>query len=235
MSVLLPGAALLFGLLAGVVVDGRIRRAATAEALRPGSGPPLDRHLDGGAWRRLLVPLLAGASCLLAALRWEGDLVLVPFLFFLPLLAGLAVVDLHTRRLPNALTGPALLGGLLLVIGVGVVEGDVSTTVTALAAGGLLFAVLLVLNLIRPSGMGMGDVKVAGLSGLFVGLLGLGPALLAVVLAAVLAWLVGLGLIVGRRITWRTPVPFGPWLAVGALVAVLAGPQLVRVYLSALS
>ena len=235
MSVLLPAAALLFGLLAGVVVDGRIRRAATAEALRPGSGPPLDRHLDGGAWRRLLVPLLAGASCLLAALRWEGDLVLVPFLFFLPLLAGLAVVDLHTRRLPNVLTGPALLGGLLLVIGVGVVEGDVSTTVTALAAGGLLFAVLLVLNLIRPSGMGMGDVKVAGLSGLFVGLLGLGPALLAVVLAAVLAWLVGLGLIVGRRITRRTPVPFGPWLAVGALVAVLAGPQLVQVYLSALS
>jgi hypothetical protein len=97
--------AIIFGVLAGIAVDARIRSAATRE------GSPLDRHLDGGRWRRLLVPLLAGVSCLSAALRWGSDPVLIPFLFFLPLLAGLAMVDLHTRRLPNVLTGPALLGG----------------------------------------------------------------------------------------------------------------------------
>lgn len=239
MTALVPVLATGFGLVAGTVVDVRIRRVAAAEARagRPAGSdsPPLDRHLDGGRWRVLLVPVLAGGSCLLAALRWQSDPVLIPFLFFLPLLAGLAVVDLHTRRLPNALTGPALLGGLALVIGTGVVEGEGSTTVTALVAGLLLFGALLVLNLFRPAGMGMGDVKVAGLIGLFVGLLGLGPALLALVLSAVLAWLAGLGLIAGRRITRSTPVPFGPWLAVGALAAVLAGPQLVRAYVNALS
>jgi leader peptidase (prepilin peptidase)/N-methyltransferase len=234
MTVLLPVVAAVYGLPAGVVVDTLIRRAAAGEAPTD-SGPPLDRHLQGGRWRLVFVPLLAGVSCLAAALRWADDPVLVPFLFFLPLLAGLAVVDLYTRRLPNVLTGPALLGGLMLVIGSGVVEGNSARTVTALVSGLLLFVALLLLNLLRPAGLGMGDVKVAGLIGLFIGLLGLGPALLAITLSAVLAWLAGLGLIAGGRITGRTPVPFGPWLAVGALVAVLAGPQMVQAYLDALS
>jgi leader peptidase (prepilin peptidase)/N-methyltransferase len=236
-TALLAVAATTFGLLAGSAVDTRVRRAAAGEARTRSrtDGPPLDQHLAGGRRRRLLVPVLAGAACLSAALRWPNDTVLVPFLFFLPLLAGLAVVDLHTRRLPNVLTWPAFVGGLVLVVGSGVAEGEVSRTVTALTAAVLLFATLLVLNLLRPSGMGAGDVKVAGLIGLFVGLLGLGPALLAAVLAAVLAWLGGLGLIAGGRITRHTPVPFGPYLALGALVAVLAGPQLTQAYLSALS
>jgi len=223
---------MLFGILAGIAVDARIRSAASREA---SSLAPVDRHLDGGRWRILLVPLLAGVSCLLAALRWGSDPVLIPFLFFLPLLAGLAVVDLHTRRLPNALTGPALLGGLILVIGLGAAGDRRGTVLTALTSAALLFGALLLLNLLRPSGMGMGDVKLAGLIGLYVGLLGLGPALLAVVLSALLAWLAGLGLIAAGRITRQTPVPFGPWLALGTLTAVLAGPELVQAYLDVLS
>lgn len=216
-------AATLFGVLAGLVVDWRIRKAADAEE---DADPPLDRHLRAG--RKLLVPGLAALGCLAVAVRWGSDPVLIPFLFFVPLLAGLAVVDLHTRRLPNVLTLPALIGGLLLAIGQ-------ERTVTALFSAALLFLALLLLNLLRPSGMGMGDVKLAGLIGLFAGLLGLGPALLAVALAAVLSLLAGLVLIAVGRITRHTPVPFGPWLALGTLVSLVAGPELVDAYLTALT
>jgi leader peptidase (prepilin peptidase) / N-methyltransferase len=232
MSALTPLMAALFGLLAGVAVDARVARAAAAEA---NPEAPLDRHLRGARWRRIVVPVISAAGCLAAALRWGHDPVLVPLLFFLPLLAGLAVVDLHTRRLPNALTGPALVGGLLLVVGFGLVQDRPAAVVTAIVTGVLLFGVLLLLSLIRPAGMGMGDVKVAGLIGLFLGLIGLGPALLAVSLSAVLAWIAGVTLIGTGRIRRGTALPFGPWLAVGALIAVLAGPELVRAYLHAVS
>lgn len=228
------------GLLLGYGLDQVVRRAARAEArvsvpagapdTADGAQVPLDRHLRS-ARGALLVPALAAAGSLLAGLRFGSTVAGLPFVVLVPLLAELAVVDLNTRRLPNVLTLPALPVGLVLVTVTAVVRDRPIVLVAALTAAVLLFAVLLGLALLRPAGMGMGDVKAAAVIGLYVGSLGVGAAFAAVVVAATAAFLGGLVLIALGRIGARTATPFGPWLAAGALVAVLAGPQLVDGYL----
>lgn len=191
---------------------------------------PLDRHLHT-ARGPLLVPALAALGCVLVGLRFGLTAAGLPFLVLVPVLAELAIVDLHTRRLPNAVTLPALPVGLVLVLVTSVLLGRPTVLVAALVAAVLLFAVLLGLALLRPAGMGMGDVKVAAVIGLYVGSLGIGAAMASIVVASIAALTVNLLLIAIGRIGTRTATPFGPWLALGALVGVLAGSSIVSSYL----
>ncbi len=94
-------------------------------------------------------------------------------------------------------------------------------------AGGVAFGVLLVAALARPGGMGMGDVKLAGVMGLYLGA-ATAPAMLAAFLGGSLAGLV----VVARRgaAARKLAVPFGPFLAFGGVLGVVAGPQLVQFY-----
>jgi leader peptidase (prepilin peptidase)/N-methyltransferase len=187
---------------------------------------PLDEHLRRG--RRLAVPAVAAGGCLLVGIRFGWSWQALPFLYFVPLLAALAVVDLHTHRLPNALTLPSYPLGLLLVGGTALARGEPATLLNGLGAALLLLVVFLLLA------MGMGDVKAAGVVGLFVGTLGVGAAIVAAFLGALLAFAGGAVLIVTGRVARTTPTPFGPWLAAGSLVAVLAGPALFAGYLAVL-
>jgi len=251
MSALFLAGCVVLGAVGGSGVDAWIRAVAAREARQnafragTGTGPnpgtdvrpgvPLDQHLTaGGAWP-LVVPALSALGCLLAGIRFGPALVVVPFLFFVPLLAELAVVDLHTHRLPNALTLPSYLVGLVLVGGTAAARGEPAVLARAVAAAVLLFVVFLTLALLRPAGMGMGDVKAAGVIGLFVGSLGIGAALVAAFLAALLALVGGFVLMAAGRIGRRTPTPFGPWLALGALTAMLAGPALFAAYLGSMT
>jgi leader peptidase (prepilin peptidase) / N-methyltransferase len=222
MTALVAAGCGLIGALLGAVLDVVIRRA--------GSDVPLDAHLRGTRYRAAVVPGLAAAGCVLVGLRFGATSTVLPFLFFVPLLAELAVVDLHTRRLPNVLTLPALVAGLVLVGGTAAASGSPAVLVDALVAAAVLFVTFLVLALLRPSGMGMGDVKAAAVIGLFVGSLGVGAAVAAIFLAALGALLTTVLLTGAGRIHRGAQTPFGPWLAVGSLVALLAGPELVRVY-----
>jgi leader peptidase (prepilin peptidase) / N-methyltransferase len=240
-GVLIGAAYAVLGAVGGAGVDLWVRRAADAEE-RDGTMPTgddvrhagrLDRHLTGGRWRRALVPVLSAIGCLLVGLRFGADPGAVPFLFFVPVIAGLAVVDLHTRRLPNVLTLPSYVAGILLVGFVGVHRGDPGVPARAVGAAVLLFVVFLLLSA-RPTGMGMGDVKAAGMIGLFVGSLGIGAALVAAFLAASGAFVIGLVLVATGVVPRRTPTPFGPYLAAGAMVAVLAGPALFTAYQGAI-
>ena len=100
-----------------------------------------------------------------------------------------------------------------------------------LIAGAGAFAFFLLAALIHPKGMGMGDVKLAGVMGLYLGRL-IVPALL---IAFLVGTVVGLGLIArhGAR-SRKVGVPFAPFLALGGLVALLAGQQLIDLYLDGL-
>jgi leader peptidase (prepilin peptidase) / N-methyltransferase len=126
-----------------------------------------------------------------------------------------SLADLRTRQLPD---GP-LLAGLVLAIGVGALADPVTLParlVAALAAAGFLLAAAL----IRPDGMGLGDVKLAGMLGAY-----LGTRVIEALLVAFAAGSVaGLALIVRHGWSARTrTIPFAPFLALGALVA--AAPQ----------
>jgi leader peptidase (prepilin peptidase)/N-methyltransferase len=99
----------------------------------------------------------------------------------------------------------------------------------AVAAG----AAALLLALVAPSGgLGLGDVKLLAVLGLFLGWLGWGVLVLGVAFGFVLGALVAVGMLASRRAGLRDHLAFGPWLIAGALVAVVAAPGLLDAYLS---
>ncbi|HEX8157589.1 MAG TPA: prepilin peptidase [Solirubrobacteraceae bacterium] len=162
------------------------------------------------------------------AVRYEQTPQLVLGLVLVALLVPLALIDLDTRLLPNALTLPAAI--LAVVLGVGIDPGGQVERVVAGAAAGGFF---LIAALLAPRGMGIGDVKLAAVLGLF-----LGREVAVAVLVALLAGVaVGVAIVArkGSAAGRKTAIPFGPFLALGGVVGVLAGDVLVDAYHSTLS
>lgn len=144
-------------------------------------------------------------------------------LVFVTMLAAITLTDLEQRIIPNRI----LIAGAVLCLAIAVPADPGSLperAISAAAAGGLLFLVVLA----HPKGMGLGDVKLTAMMGLFLGR-AVAPALLVALLAGSL---VGLALIARHGSSARKmAIPFGPFLALGGIVGMLAGDQLIDVYL----
>lgn len=142
-------------------------------------------------------------------------------------LMAVAITDLEQRIIPNKI----LLATMVIGVAIAAVFDPSSLperAIAAVAAGGLLFLAALA----YPRGMGLGDVKLAAVMGFFLGR-NVAPALLAALLAGSV---VGLALIAREGASARKKaIPFGPFLALGALVGLLAGNQLVDWYLGTFS
>lgn len=141
------------------------------------------------------------------------------------LLVPAAAIDLEHKRIPNLITLP----GCALAIALGLAfdpAGEPARLLAGLGAGGAF----LIVTLISPRGMGMGDVKLAAMLGLF-----LGTAVIPAILIALLAGVIVGGVVmarVGVRTGRKTAVPFGPFLALGAVVALFAGQPILHWYSS---
>lgn len=170
-----------------------------------------------------LVEGLTALLCVAAVLAGGSTATIALNVTFILLLVPIALIDLEHRIIPNRLT--AL--GALLAVGIGIAldpSGESERLIGGAAAGGAL----LLAALAYPAGMGMGDVKLAAVMGLFLGG-AVAPAMLIALLAGVL---VGV-FVMARKGTHegrKTAVPFGPFLAFGSLVAIFAGDQLVNWY-----
>jgi leader peptidase (prepilin peptidase)/N-methyltransferase len=141
----------------------------------------------------------------------------------------LAVIDAETLRLPDRLTLPSYPVGLVLLA----IPADWSALGRALLAAVVAGGAALVLALLAPrGGLGLGDVKLLGVLGLFLGWLGWGVLVVGVALGFALGAVVAVGMLASRRAGLRDHLAFGPWLIAGALVAVVAGRPLVDAYLS---
>jgi leader peptidase (prepilin peptidase)/N-methyltransferase len=166
---------------------------------------------------------LGGAFAATALVLGDDPLQVALGLVFVSTLAAVSLTDLELRLIPNRILAVSALIGLLVVA-----AGDPASlperAAAAFGAGGLLFAVALV----YPRGMGLGDVKLAALMGLYLGR-AVAPALLIAFAAGAL---VGLAVISRHGIAARKQaVPFGPFLALGGLVGLLAGAEILDWYL----
>ena len=157
---------------------------------------------------------------------------LVAFLYLAGLSVALAAIDLDLHRLPDRLVLPAYGVGLVLLGGVDVLRGAVAPFGIAAAGAGASVLLYLALAVAKPGGMGLGDVKLAGALGLFLGHLGLAQLLVGVASAFVLGGLFGAVLLATGRAARGSAIPFGPWMLAGAWVGILAGPPVAGAYLS---
>ena len=142
----------------------------------------------------------------------------------------LAVIDASTRLLPNRITYPAfpVVAGLLTVASLGL--GDLGRLGRGLLAAVAVGGFFLVLALVSPRGMGLGDVKLAPTLGLALGWLSWGTVAVGVFAAFLLGGLAGLAGMVALGLSRKSLLPFGPWLVAGALLAVLAGGEVAGWY-----
>ncbi len=168
----------------------------------------------------LAVGLLYAATALVL---WDDAAEVALGIVFVTMLVAVTLTDLERRIIPNKILLVAAIGGLAIVA-----VADPSSlperAIAAAAAGGLLLAAALA----YPRGMGLGDVKLAATMGLFLGR-EVGPAILVALLAGSL---IGLAMIARHGAAARKrAIPFGPFLALGGVVALLAGDELIDWYL----
>jgi len=141
---------------------------------------------------------------------------------FLFVLAIITLTDLERRIIPNVVLAPAAVAAVAITL-----VGDSDLLGQRLLAAAIAGGVLLLISLLYPRGMGMGDVKLAAVMGLFLGR-AVAPALLVGFLVGALY---GIALIAARGAEARkTAVPFGPFLALGGVVGLLAGDEMVDWY-----
>ena len=159
-------------------------------------------------------------AAVVAVRGFDNDLVLE--LPFVAALIALAAIDFDHKLLPNKIVYPLAAYGVIATLLV-----DRDDLVENLIAGAGAFAFLLLAVIAYPRGMGMGDVKLAGAMGLYLGLSVI-PALLTAFLTGSL---VGIVIIAREGAAGRKKaVPFGVFLALGGIVGVLAGPELIDLY-----
>ncbi|SEB40810.1 leader peptidase (prepilin peptidase) / N-methyltransferase [Paramicrobacterium humi] len=163
-----------------------------------------------------------------------ASLALVAFLYLAAISIPLTLIDLRTQKLPNRIVRPAYLVAGALLLTASALTGDWAGALRTLAGAVILFVLYLVLALVYPGGMGFGDVKLAGLLGLYLGYLGWGSLLVGGFAAFVVGGLVSLALIALRRANRKSGIPFGPWMLAGALIGALAGEPLFTAYLTML-
>ncbi|RKN07638.1 prepilin peptidase [Streptomyces radicis] len=203
-------------------------RCADCAAAIGGPGPTADDGANdaavggpgyGTSPLRLAAVTAACCAALAAAVGARPELVV--WLLAVPVVVLLATVDLAVQRLPDVLTLPLALG---VVAGLGIAslfdaaDGDLGR---ALLGGAVLSGVYFVLFLINPLGMGFGDVKLAITIGVALGWYGWDALVLGTFVGFLLAAGYGGALVIARRAGRGTTVAFGPFMAAGALAALI--------------
>jgi leader peptidase (prepilin peptidase)/N-methyltransferase len=152
---------------------------------------------------------------------------------FAAMLVVISFIDLEFTIIPNKIVYPGVLVGLLFVIGMAIVQNDLSLILwrlldTVIGVAIILFIVIVGSAILRKQAMGMGDVKLMGMIGMY---LGRWPHLpITLIAASVVGSIVGVTLILSRGKKMDSAIPFGPFLAMGALLSLMYGEALLTWY-----
>jgi len=193
-----------------------------------GTRLPPRRSMDALASQPVSVVVgAAGAAGLFA-----GGLLLIAYLWLAAASIALTAIDLETHRLPNVIVLP---GYAVAAIGLGVpaiLAGDLERLGIMAAGSGILFIAYAIMAVAWPGGMGMGDVKLAGVLGAFLGFSGWAALVVGAFGAFVLGGVVSIVLLVLKRVSRKGGIPFGPWMIAGSWVGLVLGASIAASYLS---
>lgn len=255
---LLVGACALLGLLIGSFLNVVIWRVPRGESIVsppsacPGCGTPISPRDNIPVLSWLLLrgrcrscgepisaryPLVeAGTAVLFGLTAWWAGLSwdLPAYLYLAAIAMALSLIDIDVHRLPDPIVLPSYGVALVLLLLPAFLDGRWDDLLRAVLAGLALFAFYFVLVLIYPAGMGFGDVKLAGVLGLYLGWVSWGAVVIGTFTAFVVGAVVGIGVMVAGKGGRKTKVPFGPFMFVGAAFGLVAAEPLVAWYLGAL-
>ena len=166
------------------------------------------------------------------AVRFGLDAALPAYLYLVAVGIALALIDVELYRLPDALTLPSYPVALVLLGGAALADDKGAALLRAVICGAIAFAFYFATWFAYPRGMGFGDVKLSGVLGLYLGWLSYGVLGAGLFFGFLIGGVFGLGLVLFKEGGRKTKVPFGPFMLVGAYLAVLVGQPLVDAYLS---
>ena len=172
----------------------------------------------------------AGTAILWGLLAWRfaGSWALPAYLVLGGGLIVLSLINIDTFLLPNRIVYPLTVVVTALFGVAAVADGVSNNFVRGLLCGLGVFAASLFIHLISPRGLGFGVVKLSFVLGLSLGWVSTATAVLGVVMGLLLGVLVGIGLIATNVKTRQDQLPFGPFMALGTVSALLIGPQILR-------
>lgn len=182
-----------------------------------------------------LVELTNAVLWMAAGWRFGFSVTALVYAALFSVLLVLSVIDLELYILPNAITYPSIIASAVIVppLSLAVTKDPGAAMAGALIGGvgyaGFLLVVLLAYEfIVRREGMGLGDVKLAVLLGIWVGWINPFLVLFALIAASLLGIVVGFGIFIVRRAS--RPYPFGPWLALGAIAVILSSRWILGLY-----
>jgi leader peptidase (prepilin peptidase)/N-methyltransferase len=155
---------------------------------------------------------------------------LVVLLYLMAVTVALALIDLDTHRLPDRIVLPSYAVLAVLLTATSTATGDWWALLRAAAGMVVLVAVYLALALAVPGGMGLGDVKLAGVLGLVLAYLGWGPLAVGAFGGFALGAIFAIGLLATRHARRGSGIPFGPWMLAGAWLGILGGEPVWHAY-----
>jgi leader peptidase (prepilin peptidase)/N-methyltransferase len=182
-----------------------------------------------------LVELATAALFALVAWRLGSTWALPAYLYLAATAVALTMIDIDVRRLPNSIVLPSYVVAALLLLLPAAATGDWNAYLRALLGAAALFVGYFALAFAYPAGMGFGDVKLAGVLGLYLGWLGWGELAVGAFLGFLLGGVWGIALLVTRRAGRKSAIPFGPFMLGGALLGVLVGGAVSQAYVDVLA
>jgi leader peptidase (prepilin peptidase)/N-methyltransferase len=178
-----------------------------------------------------------GTGLLFGATAWwlGPSLALPAYLYLAAISVALALIDLDVKRLPNLIVLPSYAVALVLLLVPAVFDASWPSFLRAVLTGAGLYAFYFLLAFIYPAGMGFGDVKLAGVLGIYLGWISWPLAVIATFAAFLLGAAVGIVVMLRSGEGRKTKVPFGPFMIAGTYLALWWGQDVVDWYVARLS
>ena len=173
--------------------------------------------------RPVVLAVVSAAVLGAMAARLGADVVLAPYAVFGLSMVAISAVDLERYIIPNRIVYPTLALLIPLFVISSAVDHRWGSLGRAAIAAAAAFSGFFVLHLAVPKGMGFGDVRLAGVIGLATGWLGLGHAFVGFFAGFVLGAVIGIAFVVATGGGRKTRIPFGPFLAAGAVFSIVWG------------